>query len=140
MTSKRAYFWLLGAVVALAIGLSAVAHAPGRRATGNATYRVPAPTVAVVLTLRDGTVSPAVTRVEKGERVLFQVTNAGSTGASLALLGYEDLLPAITLAPGSEWKGELLAERPGDDFAWMVNGKPAGRFVVAGSHLVEGHR
>lgn len=140
MTSKRAYLWLLGAVVALAIGLSAVAHAPGRRAAGNSTYRAPAPTIAVVLTLRDGTVSPAVTQVEKGERVLFQVTNAGSTGASLALLGYEDRLPAITLAPGSDWKGELIAERPGDDFAWMVNGKPAGRFVVAGSHLVEGHR
>ena len=140
MTSKRAYSWLLAAVVALAIGLSAVAHAPDRRAAGNSAYRAPAPTVAVALTVRDGTVAPAVTRVEKGERVLFQVTNAGSTGASLALLGYEDRLPAITLAPGSDWKGELLAERPGDDFAWMVNGKPAGRFVVAGSHLVEGHR
>lgn len=140
MTSKRAYVWLLGAVIACAIGLSAVAHAPGRRASGNSTYQAPAPTVPVALTLRDGTIAPAVTQVEKGERVLFHVTNAGSNRASLALLGYEDRLPAITLAPGSDWKGDLLADRPGDDFAWMVNGKPVGRFVVAGSHMVEGHR
>ena len=29
---------------------------------------------------------------------------------------------------------------PGEDFAWLLNGKPAAKLRVAGSHLVEGHR
>lgn len=140
MTNKRSYLWLLGVVVALAIALSVAARAPERRPSGSAVNPSPERIVAVTLELRDGTVSPGLTRVEMGERVALHVINAGSTQAALALLGYEDRMATITLAPGADWKGEVIADRPGDDFAWMVNGRPAGRFAVTGSHLVEGHR
>jgi len=33
-----------------------------------------------------------------------------------------------------------LVDRPGDDFPWLVDGRPSGRFVVAGSHLEDGRR
>ena len=47
---------------------------------------------------------------------------------------------AAPLAPGAGWTGEFLADRPGEDFAWLLDGEPAGRLTVTGSHLVEGHR
>ena len=37
-------------------------------------------------------------------------------------------------------RAEFTADRPGDDFAWIVNGIPAARLTVSGSHLIEGHR
>ena len=33
-----------------------------------------------------------------------------------------------------------IAERDWRNFAWTIDGRPAGRFAVQGSHLVEGHR
>jgi hypothetical protein len=68
------------------------------------------------------------------------MTNAGTAAATIALPGYEDRLTVPRLEPGAQWSGGFLADRPGDDFAWVVNERPAGRFLVAGSHLVEGHR
>ena len=42
---------------------------------------------------------------------------------------------------GTSWIDEqVFADRPGDDFAWEVNGQVAGKLTVSGSHLVEGHR
>jgi hypothetical protein len=55
-------------------------------------------------------------------------------------MGYEDRLGAVRVAPDSLWRGEFVADRPGQDFAWVLDGAPAGRLEVAGSHLVEGHR
>jgi hypothetical protein len=58
----------------------------------------------------------------------------------LALAGYEDRLAIPALSPGATWSGEFIADRPGEDFAWLLDGVPAGRLAVTGSHLVEGHR
>ena len=41
---------------------------------------------------------------------------------------------------GANYVHHVLADRPGDDFAWIVDGAAVGRLVVQGSHLVEGHR
>jgi hypothetical protein len=58
----------------------------------------------------------------------------------VALAGYEELLPPRRIAPGETWSAEFVSSRPGDDFAWLVDGRPAGRLRVTGSHLEEGHR
>jgi hypothetical protein len=55
-------------------------------------------------------------------------------------MGYQDRFGAAHVAPDSVWRCEFVADLPGEDFAWMVDGTPAGRFEVKGSHLVEGHR
>ena len=60
--------------------------------------------------------------------------------ARLALHGYQDKLMIGWIEPDSTWRGEFLADRPGEDFAWMLEGEPAGKLSVTGSHLVDGHR
>lgn len=57
----------------------------------------------------------------------------------LALAGYEDRV-AVTLPFDGTWTTRFRADRPGDPLAWLVNGEPAGRFVVSGSHMIEDHR
>jgi hypothetical protein len=58
----------------------------------------------------------------------------------VVLSGYEDRVTLAALAPGARWTATLVADLPGDDFTWLVDGAPTGRFVVTGSHLVDGHR
>ena len=137
---KRPYLWLLGIVVGLALVLTAVGRAPRQLPGAVPAASAPAPVVTVTLEIRGDSISPAVVRVAKGDRVALVVLNAGPSGARLSLPGYEDRLEAIPLAPGAAWRGGFLADRPGDDFAWILNGRPAARLVVEGSHLVEGHR
>ncbi len=140
MSTRRPYLWLLGAVLALALAVSALGRVPGRRAMIREKLATPTTAVAVALTIEDGALNPATIHALKGQRLALTVVNAGSSRAELALPGYEDRLPAVALQPGASWRGELLADRPGEDFAFLVNGEPAGRLIVAGSHLVEGHQ
>jgi hypothetical protein len=58
----------------------------------------------------------------------------------LTLSGYEDQVPIPPLLPDGRWTGAFLADRPGEDFAWVLDGIPTGRFAVTGSHLMDGHR
>lgn len=140
MNSRRSYLWLLGAVVAAAFAVTLLARIPGWRAP-DATEPSAAPRpVSIVLEVRDGVLSPGTVQVTKGDRIALSVRNAGSTRTEISLPGYDDRWPAFTIEPGATWTGDLLADRPGDDFAWVVNGRPTGRLVVAGSHLVEGHQ
>jgi hypothetical protein len=68
------------------------------------------------------------------------VTNGAAVPQRLRLSGYEDRVDSGDLAPGATWRGAFLADRPGEDFAWLVGGGPSGQLAVRGSHLVEGHR
>lgn len=137
---KRPYLWLALAVVAAAAVVTALGRAPaGRRSEGTAPAAVER-TAQVALRIRGDSVSPGLVRVDAGARVRLTVSNAGDRSTALTLPGYEDRVLVPELEPGKSWTGEFLADRPGEDFAWSVNGKPAGRLVVAGSHLVEGHR
>jgi hypothetical protein len=124
-------------VAALAVTL--LARAP-KGPPPSATTAAPAASTAISLEIGDRGLTPGLVRVNKGDRIALKVHNAGASRVEIALPGYEDRLPAVTIEPGETWTGELQADRPGEDFAWMVNGKPAGRLVVAGSHLVEGHQ
>jgi hypothetical protein len=87
-----------------------------------------------------GRVQPPVTSVPKDHRVRLTVRNHDAKVAVLSLSGYEDRVRIPPLHPREHWTGEFLADRPGEDFAWVLNGEPAGRLAVTGQHLMEGHR
>ena len=95
--------------------------------------------VALIIT-PDSRIEPAEVAVAKDTRVRLTVTNHHRLAVSLALMGYQDRFAVAYLPPDSVWRGEFLADRPGEDFAWMLEGAPVGRLRVTGGHLVEGHR
>ena len=136
----RRYLFLL----AIAVALGAVALAVGRNLRLSSGPE-PAPAaraeVALDLTITpDHRIAPALASVPKEHVVRLSVTNGGARPATLTLMGYQDRFAVTQVAPGSVWRGEFVADRPGDDFAWMLDGAPVGRLAVTGSHLVEGHR
>ena len=96
--------------------------------------------VAVTLVLTDQGVEPSVMTVTKDHRVALSIINHRRLAAGVSLQGYQHAFAAGIIAPGTSWHGSFIADRPGEDFAWMVEGEPSGRFIVKGSHLVEGHR
>jgi hypothetical protein len=130
-------------LLAIAALLSLVAVHAGRTWSPRGPRIAAAPTpdsIVVALTLTEAGVSPELVTVRKDHRVVLTVTNHRRQATGLSLQGYQDVLAPGILAPGATWRGSFLADRPGEDFRWMVEGEPAGRFVVVGSHLVEGHR
>ena len=139
MRSRR-YLWLIVAVALGALGLSAWGRGTGRRRAS-----APAPPTNVVSTalhvrIRDDGLTPAAAQVPRGERILLSITNEGRTPATLSLRGYEGRLAIVRVAPGETLRRALLADLPGEDFPWLLNGLPAGKLTVSGSHLIEGHR
>jgi hypothetical protein len=139
---KRRYLGLLVVTLALALALTLWGRTAARKIpAGGIIESVPIRPVELVLVIGpDGAMAPASVSVEQGTVVLAILTNTGHGSVVVELPGYEDRLTAVRIEPGVTWRGEFLADRPGDDFPWLVNGTPAGRLRVAGSHLIEGHR
>jgi hypothetical protein len=135
----RRYVLLFAGVLVLAAALAALGR-PRPRAAAPAPSTPEPPVVELTIGILDGRVNPAVASIAKGTRVRLRIDYRGRHPARLALSGYEDRLTIPALAPGAVWTGEFLADRPGDDFAWLLGGEPAGRLTVTGSHLVDGHR
>ena len=135
---KRPYLLLAAAVVVLAIALTVLGRP--RRAEAPRPVAIETPVVELTIVIKAGRVSPAVSSVPKGDRVRLRVEHRGTATARLALAGYEDRLDIPALTPGTIWTAEFLADRPGEDFAWLLDGQPVGRLTVTGSHMVEGHR
>ena len=105
------------------------------------TEAAPSTVVDVGITITSGhRIEPEMISVPKDARVRLTVVNRDRLAASLTLMGYQDRFAAAYVKPDSSWQGEFVADRPGDDFAWMLEGAPVGRLRVTGSHLVEGHR
>ena len=136
---KRSYWLLFALVLAVAVVLAALGR-PRTRPQAPAAPAHDVPVVELALEIRDGHMTPEAAAVPKGSRVRLKIDYRGDHPAQLALAGYEDRLVIPALAPGSEWSGEFLADRPGDEFAWLLNGEPSGRLAVTGSHLEDGHR
>jgi hypothetical protein len=135
---KKAYWMLLALVLAAAMGLSLV----GRRAPDAPQaprVEVARETTNVALAVEDGAMVPARTAVPKGNDVHLKVVNREPHDVRIELAGYGDRV-SFVLEQGATWEGAFQADRPGEDFMWLVDGLPAGRFDVVGSHLVEGHR
>jgi hypothetical protein len=126
-------------VLAAALGTSALARLP-RRAPEAAAPPAPLPVVELAIVLEDGRVTPSAAAVPKDHEVRLAIRNRGARAAEVRLAGYEDRLTIAALAPGATWRGSFVSDRPGEGFAWLVDGEPAGRLAVTGSHLVEGHR
>jgi hypothetical protein len=136
---RNRYLILLLAALAIAVPLSMIRHAT-RHAAPVAANAAEAPAITVRIEIQDGVVAPARASVPKDHRVALEVVNRGTHAASVSLAGYEDRVAASDLAPGATWSVVFLADRPGEDFPWLVDGRPAGRFVVAGEHLAERRR
>ena len=135
---KGHYLGLALVVVALAVGLTLLGRP--RHAETPVRAVAPAPVVVLELAIEGDRMAPAISSVPKDARVRLRVRVRGARAVRLSLAGYEDRLGIPELVPGSSWTGEFFADRPGDDFAWLIDGVPAGRLAVTGSHLIEGHR
>ena len=136
---KRRYLALFALVVIVAVALTALGR-PRPREGPRPEPTIEAPLVEITLGIRDGRITPDGFSVPKGSRVRLRVDYHGGHAARLALAGYEDRLAIPELAPGTVWIGEFVADRPGEGFPWLLDGEPAGRLAVSGSHLVDGHR
>lgn len=136
----RRYLWIFVAIVAFAAALSALGVPRADRTPRPPRATAAAPMIDLAVVVSDGAVIPTVASVPKGLRVRLTVENRGRAEARLALAGYEDELSIPALEPGGAWSGSFAAARPGDDFAWLLDGRPVARLAVTGSHLVEGHR
>ncbi len=133
------YAWLGALVLALAVALASVRRLPPAPPIAP----VPAPVsalVPLVLSVRGGRIEPADTAVPLGSRLALELHHKGRAPARVALSGYEHRFAGVTLAPGASVRCTLLLDLPGEDFAWLLDGQPAAKLRVAGSHLVEGHR
>lgn len=135
---KHPYLLLAGAIVILAMALTVLGRP--RRAETPRPAAIEAPAAELTIAIKGGRISPAMFSVPKGTRVRLRIEHQGTTTARLSLAGYEDVLAIPALSAGTRWTVEFLADRPGEDFAWLLDGEPAGRLTVTGSHLVEGHR
>jgi hypothetical protein len=135
----KRYVLLLGG--AFVVGLVLMLAARTLRAPAPVEVRAPEiPSVELAFTLtRDG-ISPANSSVPKDHRVRLTIVNRRRVRVGLSLHGYQDRLMIGWIDPDSTWRGEFLADRPGDGFAWMLEGAPVGKLAVEGSHLVDGHR
>ena len=135
----KRYAMLFGSALVLGLVLMMVArtvHVPAP-ATPNV---VEIPSVDLMLTLTKAGITPENSSVPKDHRVRLTIVNRRRDRVGLALHGYQDKLMIGWIEPDSTWRGEFLADRPGEDFAWMLEGEPAGKLSVTGSHLVDGHR
>jgi len=135
----RRYGMLLAVLVALGALLARVGtHRAAAVAAGAAPHAVA--TVHLPVRIESAGLTPARASVAAGTHVELSIENATPRTVRVALSGYEDRVTLAALAPGGRWTATLVADRPGDDFAWLVDGAPTGRFVVTGSHLVDGDR
>lgn len=135
---RQRYSLLLLGVIAAAVLVTLLQRLPDHPTV----QRMSAPTpvrAAVTVVIRDGVVGPGLATVPKGDEVALRVENHEPHDVRLELAGYEDAV-SVRIAAGTAWNTSFIADRPGDDFAWLLDGEPAGRFAVSGSHLVEGHR
>jgi len=140
---KGRYLGTLAVSLAVAVALTVWGRSIGGRARQTETPVPSAEIRPIEVALRiepDGTMTPASVSVEKGKRVHVTVTNHGEDPARVALPGYEDAVASVAIEAGESWSTHFTADRPGEDFAWVVNGAPATRFLVTGSHLIEGHQ
>lgn len=134
----KRYLTLFAISLAIAVALAIVARNPRSRPATPVALAVPE--AALELAIEHGAIVPSRAAVPKEHRVRLAVENRDDETATLSLAGYEDRLAPRAIAPGARWDTTFVADRPGEGFAWLVDGKLAGQLTVSGSHLVEGHR
>jgi hypothetical protein len=134
---NRTYFWLLVGILVLGAALGLLSRLPHREEAPAATAPPP-PRVEVALEIDAASrLAPEWSVVPLGADVTLHVRNRSAKARLLALAGYP---VSVGIPAGSDAAVEFRADRPGDDFAWLLDGTPAAKLAVSGSHLVEGHR
>jgi hypothetical protein len=136
---KRRWMLLGLFVLAGAIAFTVAGRLP-RRAPAPAAAPAPPPLDLATLEIDGDDARPARIAGALGHRLAITVVNRGRGAARFALSGYEHAFAPRVLAPGESRTDTLLLDLPGEDFAWMLDGRPAAQLHVAGSHLAEGHR
>ncbi len=137
MSAARRYGMLAMVIAVGGAGLAVYARMPHRAAVSHeAVAAAPQAAARVVVDARG--VSEA--RVASGSDVTLTLANQRDTEVALDLAGYSDRIGVQHVPAHGSAVVRFHADRPGDDFAWMLDGQPAGRFVVTGSHLQEGHQ
>ncbi len=134
--AARRYLLLAGVILAGAV-LASASRGPHATRRPQADAR-PTPRVQATAQITAAGVSEA--QVPVGCDVVLTLRNQQSRVVALQLAGYKDRLGTIRVPPHGAVDVRFRADRPGEDFAWMQDGIPVGRFVVTGSHLEEGHR
>ena len=135
---KRYGFVLAGALLA-ALVLGALARAP-RTSSVHSDAHATVPVDSLRVTFANGTARPEAASIPVGHRLALTFVNEGPRPIAAGLAGYEDRVPPAPLAPGAARTVTFVADRPGEAFAFLVDGEPCGRLAVTGSHLPEGHR
>ena len=135
----KRYAIVLAVTLVLALALGALARVPRTAGVRNAAQAA-VPTDTLRMTFAGGTARPEVASVAEGRRLALTMVNEGAKAITVGLAGYEDRVPAAPLLPGAMRTVTFLADRPGEAFAFLVDGEPCGRLAVTGSHLPEGHR
>lgn len=136
---RRPWLLLIAAALLAGAGLVVARRAP-RPGPVEEPAAAPAPLVGLAVRVEEGRILPARSEVALGSRLVLTRINAAFEPHVIALSGYERDLPPCTLQVGASRADTLLLTLPGDDFAWLLDGRPAARLRVTGSHLVEGHR
>ena len=135
----RAYRWLTLAVAAGAVALALFARAPKPVPHPDAPA-VASPAESLAIEIVNGEVRPERSVVPKGASVTLTIRNRDGAPRRLSLAAYEDRWSPGPISAGTETIVRFRADRPGADFAWLVDGRPSGVLVVAGPHLEEGHQ
>lgn len=131
---KRPYLLLAIVVVVAGLGLGLLSRLPRRPAAKPLAAPAAARVVVSVEIGADGAATADPESVPKGAILVLRAVNLGSLPRTLSLAGYEERL-RLPVTPGEFAHATLRADRPGSDLAWLVDGAPAGRFAVTGSHL-----
>jgi hypothetical protein len=134
----RRYLVLLVTAVVAGVLLAIAGRLPRDRDRA-APVAAPLPAASLALVVSERGMQPASASVPGGSVVTLALENRGARTVTVSLAGYEDRLAIGAIAPRGRWTGRFVADRPGEGFAWSVNGVTAGRLSVTGSHLVEGH-
>ena len=134
---SRRYGLLAVGLLVAGLALGGLARLP--RPAAPTVVAAPAERRDIVIAIRaDGTVIPERVTVPVGAEVTLVAANEGARPRALSLSGYGDRVDLL-VAPGKTGRSAFRAERPGHEFVWLVDGAPSGRFIVTGSHLIEGH-
>ncbi len=125
-------------VALVAAGATLAARRP--RAAAPAPPPVALPETSLTIVFGHAGLQPERAAVPKNHRVSLTFVNHSGRAIVVSLSGYDPAPGIGRLENGDTWCGAFTSDLPGDDFAWLVDGKPAGRLAVTGSHLTEGHR
>ena len=133
------YRWILVFAVLGALAVSILLRMP-QRAVARTAAPAQVDTLAVAVDVFADHVETQPQTFAVGRTVALTVTNHRAAPLRFALTGYQDCVPAAAIAPNAPAHITFIANRPGDQFAWLIDGSPMGRLDIRGSHLVEGHQ